>query len=106
MQQLNVYEISLMLPIKWVLFMLQAIPEERLIRAENEIKKSIKMAAATLGGDDFWTNKVHNAALHMLQDCRKHGTHLDALSAYPFENFHIIWHNLLRSGNKPLAQIR
>lgn len=90
----------------WLHFQFQPVPEARLNRAKEQIKKSLDLTGKLLKDDEWWKNKVHCAALHILDDCSNHGTHLEALSAYPFENFHIIWKSLLRSGNKPLEQIR
>lgn len=52
------------------------------------------------------TSKVHGL-IHIVDDCEYHKCHLEAISAYPFENFQTIWGGgLIRSGYMPLAQIK
>lgn len=83
---------------------IQPVPKERLKRARSNMKDFVELYKKTLG-DSCMTSKVH-CMIHILDDCEYHGCHLEALSAYPFENFQSIWSGMLRSGRLPLAQIR
>ena len=54
-------------------------------------------------GIDSISSNVHNLC-HVIDDVRKFG-YLPGISSYPFENFLGYIKSLLRSGNRPLAQI-
>lgn len=82
----------------------QPVPKERLERARQNLRHFVEMYHKTLG-DSCMTSKVH-CMIHILDDCEYHQCHLEALSAYPFENFQSIWAGMLRSGYLPLVQIR
>jgi hypothetical protein len=86
------------------MYIFQPIPEPQLAQAQKDIDSFLDYGSKIIG-DEFFKNKMHTLK-HMLDDCEVHGCHLEALSAYPFENFQIIWKSLLRSGNKPMEQIR
>lgn len=57
----------------------------------------------TINGEDSITSNIHNV-IHIVDDVKKFGI-LQNISAYPFENELYKIKNLLRSGNKPLAQV-
>lgn len=62
-------------------------------------------ATKTAVGDECMTSKMHSFA-HVILDLRKFRTQLYANSAYPFETSVQRFRGWLRSGNKPLHQIR
>lgn len=82
----------------------QPIPKERLDVAKDNITWFLRAYKSALG-DACMTSKAHGL-VHMLDDCETHECHLEALSAYPFENFQSIWKNLIKTGFLPLVQIR
>jgi hypothetical protein len=51
------------------------------------------------------TYKFHTL-YHMLDDLLHYACQLDFLSSYMYENFHARWRRWLRTGNKPLPQLR
>ena len=83
---------------------MQPIPKERLVTAREDIRVFLEGWKITFGEAGF-TYKMHSM-LHVIDDCENFGCHLEYLSSYPFENFHSKWKTWLRSGNKPLEQIR
>lgn len=56
-----------------------------------------------LYGEDFMTSNVHNLS-HLIDDVRRFGE-LPSFSAYPFESRLYEIKNLIRNGNRPLAQV-
>jgi len=56
-------------------------------------------------GDHWATGKNHWAA-HIMDDCENHKCHLERMSAYKYENKYRDFKEYLRSGNKPLEQVR
>lgn len=84
---------------------LQPIPEERLTRAQEAIEMFLNGWMTNAFGPQGMTYKFHSL-VHMLDDCRNHGCHLEFLAAYIYENFHMQWGSFIRSGNLPVSQIR
>lgn len=55
-------------------------------------------------GDLFCIYKSH-AAAHIPDDVETMGVHLDAISAYPFENMMQVFGKYVRTGKNPLKQL-
>lgn len=70
--------------------------------AENILKDYIEQYIELYGIDAIGSN-VHNLC-HLVADVRRFGS-LPSISSYPFENKLYCIKNLLRHGNRPLAQV-
>lgn len=82
---------------------MQPVPDLDLERARKEFNSFFTDYTAL--DKSVATSKVHGLT-HVADDVKRQNVHLEALGAYKYENFQRLWGNTLRSGTKPLAQIR
>lgn len=84
---------------------MQPLPPETLERARKHIRLFIEIYTNEVQGLSAMTYKMHSL-IHLIDDLVKYLCHMEFLSSYKYENFHSKWKTWLRSGNKPLEQIR
>ena len=85
-------------------FFHQPIPPGHLAKAQKYFCMYVQYCMKLFG--EQWATPKNHWLIHILDDCKNFGCHLERMSAWAFENEYSSVRNNLRNGNHTLQQLK